>query len=499
MVVDGYIAHTVNNTKKVFTASLQSHNSFECIIESPITSPLITPYFSVIINYHKKIAMKKKVVVVGAGASARLVVKNLRANKTLGSPEKLQITIIQPNKYATMPYYQTLILTQRDTVRDNSTFVEIEGADETVYGVAVATADGVVAVAPLNGSGAKDETAAPIQVPFDILVCATGINVPVVMSEPGQSLAQRENEVKITSAALTSGRSVVLAGGGAIGVELAGDILEVLPPETRKGKVTIVCSTDRLLSDQPAYVGERAREILEELGADLIFNDRVVSHENTTVADSGTDSLLLTLKSGKEMKCHVYVAAYSRGANTGWLTAGNAGGKALPSKVLTDSNKVEVNEYLQCVAYDKLYASGAVNSRLEPSLFLNVDNHAKIIAANILQPQSKSVAEGAHSPGYQLIGHETFGMFVPENFPMPAFCATLCCNWCGYPLNLLCPCFCCAVVCGPVDPMTCGYCCAAPEGRGIPKTMMNSKKMGMMAQTVGYKDLGKPPASAMER
>jgi NADH dehydrogenase FAD-containing subunit len=443
--------------------------------------------------------MTKRVVIVGAGASARLVVKNLRANKALGSPDKVHITVTQPNKFATLPYYQTLILTKRDTVKANSTFVEIAGVDETVYGVAVGTSDGVLAVAPLNSDGAKDESVAPIQVPFDVLVAATGTSFPVISSQPGQSLAEREAEVAKVSAALTSGNHVVLAGGGVTGVELAGDILEALPAASRKGKVTIVCSTERLMFDRPAYIGERAKKVLEDLGAKVIFNDRVTSHKDTTVADSDKDSLTLTLRSGKELKCHVYIATYNRGANTSWLAAAAGNGKALPSNVLTGSHKVDVNEYLQSVAYDKLYATCAVNSRPEPSLFMNVEAHAGVVAANILQSQSKSVADGTMGPVYMLVGHETFGAIIPEALPMPAFCATLCCHWCGFPFNLLCPCFCCAVICGPVDPMTCGYCCSAPEGRGLTNTMMGSKKMGLMAQNAGYHDLGKPPASTMER
>jgi hypothetical protein len=154
-----------------------------------------------------------------------------------------------------------------------------------------------------------------------------------------------------------------------------------------------------------------------------------------------------------------------------------------------------VNDYLQSPNYDKLYALMATNSRKEPALIMNVEAQAKTAAANILKPNSAKVAPGVEHAVYQLVGHDTFATIIPENMPMPAACATLCCQWCGFPFNLLCPCWCCAVVCGPVDPLTCGYCCGKPEGSGLGKTLKGSKQMGMMAQTGGYVDPGKAPAT----
>jgi NADH dehydrogenase FAD-containing subunit len=133
----------------------------------------------------------QKVVIVGAGASARILVKTLKAS---GKAKNLHITVVQPNKFASLPYYQTLVLTQKDTLANNSTFQPIEGVDETVYGIAVACANGVLAVQPLNDQGAKDESPAAVvkEVPFDILVAATGSSFPILTETPGQSQGERQ-------------------------------------------------------------------------------------------------------------------------------------------------------------------------------------------------------------------------------------------------------------------------------------------------------------------
>jgi NADH dehydrogenase FAD-containing subunit len=442
------------------------------------------------------------VVIVGAGVSARMLIKFLRASKD--GKSSLNITVIQPNKFASLPFYQTLVLTKRDTLANNTTFVEIDGVDKTVYGVAVGCGDGVVAVRSLNEAGEVDESAdgTVFEVKFDVLVAATGFSFPTLTSSPGQSREDREKEIAMVGDAVTSGKQVVIAGGGSTGVELAGDVLETLPVESRKGKVTLVCSSDHLLPDQDPKRGAKCREVLEELGCTIIFNDRISSHDKTIVAGPGEASVTLTLKSGKTLDCQAYVAAYSRGPNSAWLTQ-PAGDKSLPKKVVNEKGKVEVNDHLQSTVYSKLYATGAVNSRKEPALVGNCENHAKTVAANILKPESVKVTDGTimeHAPG-QFVGRDTFGMIMPENLPLPGPCATICCDWCGFPCNFLCPCFLCAVLCGPADPMACGWCCGGPPaGPGMARTGANIKKMNIFGQMAGFNDLGEPiKGEAMKR
>jgi len=409
-------------------------------------------------------ATKKKIVVVGAGASARLVITALRAAKSTD-----HITVIQPNKFASLPYYQTLVLTKRETFTNNSTFVEVEGSDKTVYGVAESCSDGSLAVRQLAEDGGDLQ-----QVPFDVLVAATGFAVPGITETPGQSKDERQQEIDKIANGLVSGNNVVIAGGGAIGIELAADVLESLPAETRKSKVTLVCSSDKLLPGVPPSFSEKSKQVLEDLGCEIIFNDRVTSHNETTTSDK---EFSLEFKSGKTLKCHAYVTAFGKGPRTSYLS---------DLSVLDDKGKVIVDDYLQATANDKLYAMGATNNRTDASLYKNLEDQSKVIAANILKPQSKKIAPGLQSAFFQIIGHDTFGAIIPENLPLPGPCATLCCTWCGFPCNLLCPCFCAAVVCGPCDAMTCGTCCGKPEGPGFARTMANTKKMHAMAANLKY-------------
>jgi hypothetical protein len=118
-----------------------------------------------------------------AGFSAQILVKSLRASPD-GKSDKLHITVVQLNKFAGMPWYQTLVSAKRDSLTQHATFVEVAGVDKTVFGVAVACGDGTLVVQPLHKEGAKDESASPIEVSFDVLVAATGSSFPVPQEEP---------------------------------------------------------------------------------------------------------------------------------------------------------------------------------------------------------------------------------------------------------------------------------------------------------------------------
>eukprot|EP00980_Cylindrotheca_fusiformis_P018703 scaffold6227_cov74-Cylindrotheca_fusiformis.AAC.1 len=238
-------------------------------------------------------------------------------------------------------------------------------------------------------------------VPFDTLVCATGFGYPVILETPGQTKEERLQEIEQYANALSSGNDVVIAGGGTVGVELAGDLLEKYP--NAKGRVTLICSSERLLMDQPPYYGVKCKQVLEDMGCKFVFSDRVTSH-----SDSEIGSLTLDLKSGKSLSCHAYVAAYARSPNTDFLTKKGADGASLPSSVVNAQGKVEVNEYLQSTDYDKLYALGATNTLTEPSIFMNIDGQAKTVAKNIISAKSTKKGPGVDHAVYQLVGHETF-------------------------------------------------------------------------------------------
>ncbi len=90
--------------------------------------------------------------------------------------------------------------------------------------------------------------------------------------------------------------TIVVVGGGATGVELAGSMAELcrvvfkrdfrrIDPTT--ARVVLVHSRDRVLEEYPADLSEKARLQLQSLGVEIIFNDRVVDVQESHVQLKG--------------------------------------------------------------------------------------------------------------------------------------------------------------------------------------------------------------------
>lgn len=76
----------------------------------------------------------------------------------------------------------------------------------------------------------------------------------------------------------------------------------------------------------PAFHG-LARSLLEKMGVTLVLNDRVVSQSQGKV----------TLKSGKEIVCDLFIPAHPEGGNCSFMPAGTVDQK----------NYCKVNDYFQ--------------------------------------------------------------------------------------------------------------------------------------------------------
>ncbi|KAG0047983.1 hypothetical protein BGZ83_007072 [Gryganskiella cystojenkinii] len=110
-------------------------------------------------------------------------------------------------------------------------------------------------------------------VEFDYLVLCTGSRNPA----PAKfgHVASTADAVAITNKAraeLTKSKSVVILGGGACGVELAGEIKTAYPEK----KVTLVQATSSLV-DYPGFsqaFGASAQKHLQKLGVNVVLNER---------------------------------------------------------------------------------------------------------------------------------------------------------------------------------------------------------------------------------
>jgi len=144
---------------------------------------------------------------------------------------------------------------------------------------------------------------------------------------------------------------VVVVGGGATGIELAGqlchldhrDIKKLYPK--KEFTVTIIQAQGDLMQYSPPVVRELAKKELKKRGVRVLLN--------STVNEVKNDSVVLS--SGKEIKCNMVV----------W-TAGftNTGINYIPEKYC-ERGLVKVNEYLQSEKESSIYTIGDISLAID--------------------------------------------------------------------------------------------------------------------------------------
>jgi NADH dehydrogenase FAD-containing subunit len=215
------------------------------------------------------------------------------------------------------------------------------------------------------GQTVSVETASGEQqsIPYAALVVATGFTTP---SPLFTQTTDREALEKVHTAfqeGLKSAKTVVIGGGGPVGVETAGEIAEILngkpgfmasAPKNPKAKVTLICGDKKLLPLLRPAIGTTAEQFLNRLGADVKYNTRVVS--STKASEEAGAKTRIELSNGETIEADIYVDATGTRPNTGFL----------PKEWLDARNRVACNNKTLRVEHEsagpRVYVVGDVGS-----------------------------------------------------------------------------------------------------------------------------------------
>ncbi|OJD11676.1 hypothetical protein AJ78_07601 [Emergomyces pasteurianus Ep9510] len=172
---------------------------------------------------------------------------------------------------------------------------------------------------------------------YDYLVASSGLrrtwpSAPESLSKE-EYLTEIAEHVSKTKLAKDDG--VVVIGGGAVGIEMAGE-LKLVQPDL---KVTLIHSRSKLLSSEPLpdEFGDRALELLHDGGVETILGSRVLDTVPTQAKGITTPSYTLTLGDGRTVKAGYVINAISKYSPTT---------SYLPSTVLDKEGYVKVNSTL---------------------------------------------------------------------------------------------------------------------------------------------------------
>ena len=175
---------------------------------------------------------------------------------------------------------------------------------------------------------------------FNQAVIASGSRyptLPLAKSNAAFDYNERNQEMLDAHKDLASAKSVLVIGGGVVGVEFAGEIASAFPDK----EITLAHSTDTLLENLKPKAQRKALEQLTAKGVTVKFNHRFAKDGDVYRCS----------KSNETLQPDIAYVCVGMVPNTEFLQA------ELPD-TLDDKGLVKVNPYMKVQGYENLYALG---------------------------------------------------------------------------------------------------------------------------------------------
>lgn len=216
------------------------------------------------------------------------------------------------------------------------------------------------------------------KIKFDYLIIASGSSYHQPIKEQDIILADRAAELKRYSQKLKGARTVLIIGGGLVGIELAAEIIGKYPG---KG-ITLVHSRERLIPRSHKTSQEYAHNFLRRRGVRIISGEKIVRSEKKVFF---TDS-------GREIEAEIAFRCTGITPNSSFL----------PESWLNDKKQAKVNPYLQLERNDRIFAAGDVNNIKEEKTAQGAEKQANIVVRNIRRLEKGKELE-KYAPGNRLM------------------------------------------------------------------------------------------------
>lgn len=163
--------------------------------------------------------------------------------------------------------------------------------------------------------------------------------------------------------------SILVIGGGTVGVELAAEIRERFPTK----HVTIINSPNTLLKNMPPRTIRYAEQWFRDHNVELVLGDRVVTQ----------DGKMFKTRNGRELRADLAFLCTGNVPNSDFLTSG---GLANSERLINEkSGLVRVNEFLQLQGYDNIFVAGDLTDvpSTQEKLCQTAASEIRIVMSNI--------------------------------------------------------------------------------------------------------------------
>lgn len=239
------------------------------------------------------------------------------------------------------------------------------------------------------------------QLPYYALVIATGASTPSPLFSFNRDEETLRNSWAAVRQALPSVRSIVVAGGGPTGVEVAGELGEYLNGHAGafsgalakpRVPITLVTSDARILPLLRPGLAAKAEAMLAKVGVTVLKGARVRS---VTPEGAGADAAAVaapatvTLEGGRTLAADLYIPAGGLRYNTAFVAPA----------LRTSAGRVAVNPATLRVdaAGPRVYALGDAAAAARPAVHL-VLAQAPVLAANLKRDVLRDAGCAAAAP-----------------------------------------------------------------------------------------------------
>ncbi len=199
----------------------------------------------------------------------------------------------------------------------------------------------------------------------DYVIIATGSHYATPIKNERMVLANRSRELTQYSSHLSSAESVIIIGGGVVGVELAAEIACGYPDK----KVILIHSGMQLCDRLPLRAREYITAFLLKKNVEIVFNERVKE----------SSGKVFSTVSGRHFTCDLAF----------WCTGIKASNECLVnspafSSCVLLSGGIEVESTLQLKGQVRCFVAGDVSAIVEEKLAQSAEAQAKVVVHNIL-------------------------------------------------------------------------------------------------------------------
>ncbi|KAL5495086.1 hypothetical protein ACEPAI_548 [Sanghuangporus weigelae] len=308
---------------------------------------------------------KQNIVVVGGGCAGVAIARQLSQKLPSVHSNYNLLLITERDVHVHLPAAIRMLVSSEDSL-ENSALTPYDRLFVNNFGT-IKFGKVVSIEKNSNGTGGNVVLESGEKVPFRYLVVATGSIWEGPLAVVAENKQELVSSVQNWREAFKKSKAVVIGGAGSVGLEFAGEILDVFP-ET---EITIVTMGSLPLNS--TYPEKFRKDVLRrwsKRGVKFILDDRI---------DDVPEGKFTTIATTKGQKLNADLVLLTRGPkpNTDLL-------RSLGDDSLDERGYVKVRPTLQLANHPDIFAVGDIIAVNEQKQAAKTPGHAGVVTANLL-------------------------------------------------------------------------------------------------------------------